>query len=69
MPNATVSHLMRANVLSGLMQAWEVGPRSAAEHNKAAKHYKRAAELHPARAKKAELKRMADVAALLSREM
>ena len=26
LPNATVSHLMRANVLSGLMQAWEVGP-------------------------------------------
>ena len=46
---------MRAYVLGGLMDAWEAGPRSAAELKKAAKHFDRAAALHPAPAEKANL--------------
>ena len=58
-----VSNAMRAVVLSGnpafgpatvsdrinslMTEAWEAGPRSAAELKKAATHWKRAAELTP----------------------
>ena len=46
---------MRTNVLSGLIGAWEARPRSAAELKEAAKHFERAAGLHPAPAGKAQL--------------
>ena len=44
-PNHSVAYGMRARVLSGRGGAWEVGPRSAAELNKAATHYERVAAL------------------------
>ena len=63
---------MRATVLSGLTvrweprgDAWEAGPRSAAELKKAATHFDRAAALHPAPALKASL---ADKAAWCRRQ-
>ena len=51
---------MRAVVLSGLFDTWEVGPRSAAELKKAAAHFDRAAALSDAPALKAEKTRLAD---------
>ena len=60
-PNDCVSHLMRAGVLSGKSDAWEAGPRSAAELKEAATHYERSAELQPAPALKAERTRAAAV--------
>ena len=56
---------MRVMVLSGLSDAWETGPRSAAELNEAATHFERAAALHPAPAGKANF---ADAAALCRRD-
>ena len=53
-PNHSVAYDMRACVLSGRCDAWEVGPRSAAELNKAATHYERAAALCDAPAAKAQ---------------
>ena len=50
-----LTNQMRAAVLSGLCAAWEAGPRSAAELKEAAKHFERAAALHPAPAGKAQL--------------
>ena len=44
---------MRGIVLRGI-DAWEVGPRSAAELKEAATHYERAAALCPAPVMKAE---------------
>ena len=60
-PDELNAHEMRALVLSGQCDAWEAGPRSAAELKEAATHYDRAAALHPAPAMKAELTRLADV--------
>ena len=50
---------MRAYVLSGRCDAWEAGPRSAAELKKAATHYDRAAALCHAPAVKATLSTLA----------
>ena len=58
-PNHGHSHLARALVLRGEEDAWEAGPRSAAELKEAAKHYERAAELCPAPALKAQRTRFA----------
>ena len=52
-PNEQAANQMRAMVLCGLCDAWEAGPRSAAELRKAATHYDRAAALHTAPAAKA----------------
>ena len=49
------AHQMRAIVLAGHDDAWEAGPRSAAELKKAATHYERAAALQSAPAVKAKL--------------
>jgi tetratricopeptide (TPR) repeat protein len=54
-PDDLQAHEMRAWVLSGQFAAWKAGPRSAAELKEAATHYERAAALHPAPARKAEL--------------
>ena len=54
-PNEVHAHEMRALVLSGLCDGWEVGPRSAAELMEAATHYERAAALCSAPAQKAAL--------------
>ena len=54
--NDVLAHNMRADVLSGLSgDAWEAGPRSAAELMEAATHYDRCAALCPAPALKAAL--------------
>ena len=54
-PNEVVANGMRALVLSGQCDAWEVGPRSAAELKEAAVHYDQAAALSGAPAVKAML--------------
>ena len=54
-PNDGGAHQMRALVLSGLCDSWEVGPRSAVELMEAATHYDRAATLHEAPVAKANL--------------
>ena len=54
-PDDLPAHQMRADVLRGQFDAWEAGPRSAAELMEAATHYERAAVLDPAPAMKAEL--------------
>ena len=59
-PDSMTANQMRAVVLSGLDDAWEAGPRSAAELREAATHFDRAAALHTAPAAKAEF---ADLAA------
>ena len=46
---------MRATVLSGMCDGWELGLRSAAEVMEAATHFERAAALCPAPAAKANL--------------
>ena len=51
-PDDMHAHQMRAIVLSGQEDAWEVGPRSAAELREAATHYERVAALQPAPAVK-----------------
>ena len=50
---------MRAIVLCGACDAWEAGPRSAAELKEAAKHYERSAELGAAPAINAQATRHA----------
>jgi hypothetical protein len=52
-PDDVAPHRMRALVLGGQDDAWEAGPRSAAELKEAATHFERAAALHPAPAQKA----------------
>ena len=59
-PNDAAANLMRAEVLSGLADAWEARPRSAAELMNAAAHYDRAVAIDPAPAVKAELADRAD---------
>ena len=54
-PNDARANQMRAAVLSGQVDAWEAGPRSAAELREAATHFDRAAALFPAPAAKASL--------------
>ena len=54
-PEDSISQLMRAILLSGQCEAWEAGPRSAAEVVEAATHFERAVELEAAPALKAEL--------------
>eukprot|EP00964_Phaeocystis_antarctica_P015845 scaffold8769_cov70-Phaeocystis_antarctica.AAC.1 len=49
-----VAHEMRAVTLSGQCDAWEAGPRSAAQLMEAATHFDRAAALHAAPAMKAQ---------------
>ena len=66
-PDDVVAHQIRAMVLSGQCDAWEVGPRSAAELREAAAHYDRAAALCPAPAAKAELAEFADLCRSLAR--
>ena len=53
-PDDEDTHQMWAFVLWGSCDAWEAGPRSAAELKKAATHFERAAALHPAPAMKAD---------------
>ena len=55
---------MRALVLSGEEDAWEAGPRSAAELKEAAKHFERSGELQAAPALKAD--RLSSAAACLN---
>ena len=52
--NVPAANMMRAIVLSGASDAWEVGPRSAAELREAAAHWERAVALCDAPAFKAE---------------
>ena len=52
-PDDLGANKMRAYVLAGRMDAWEAGPRSAAELREAAAHFDRAAALSPAPAAKA----------------
>ena len=59
-PNEVVAINMRAVVLSGLSDAWEVGPRSAAELKEAAVHFERAAALCDTPAQKSGLAGNAD---------
>ena len=54
-PGDAEANRMRAFVLNGNCDAWEAGPRSAAELREAATHYERAAALHTAPALKAKL--------------
>ena len=54
-PEDGLAHQMRAAVLAWQDDAWEVGPRSAAELQEAATHFDRAAALCPAPAGKASL--------------
>ena len=54
-PDGLVANQMRARVLSGWCDAWEAGPRSAAQLKKAATQCDRAAALHPAPMGKAGL--------------
>ena len=53
-PDDVEANEMRALVLRGTYDAWELGPRSAAELREAAAHYERAAALCPAPAAKAD---------------
>ena len=59
-PNEASALTMRAMVLGGFCDAWELGPRSAAELKEAATHYERAAALESAPAGKADLAGRAD---------
>ena len=59
-PNATAANDMRARVLCGHSDAWEAGPRTAAELMEAAAHYERAAALCKAPALKANYNTNAD---------
>eukprot|EP00964_Phaeocystis_antarctica_P164475 scaffold142649_cov145-Phaeocystis_antarctica.AAC.1 len=54
-PDDLQANQMRANVLRGQFDAWEAGPRSAAEFKEAATHFDRASALCPAPTGKAEL--------------
>ena len=54
-PDDLPANEMRAIIMTGLFAGWVAGPRSAAELKKAAKHFDRAAALHPAPAGKAHL--------------
>ena len=47
-PDDGPANRMRGIVLRGKLDAWEAGPRSAAELREAATHYDRAAAMHPA---------------------
>ena len=51
-PDDGLANHMRALVLEGQDDAWEMGPRSAAELKEAATHYERVAALHSAPAVK-----------------
>ena len=59
-PNDGGANIMRAAVLSGESDAWEVGPRSAAEYKEAAAHFDRVAAIHPAPVAKAHFASLAD---------
>ena len=59
-PNDGPANQMRAMVLTGRCDAWEAGPRSAAELEEAATYYELAAALSPAPAVKAQLIACAD---------
>ena len=52
--NVPAANIMRATMLSGLSDAWEVGPRSAAELREAAAYFDRSAALCDAPQLKAE---------------
>ena len=54
-PDYVPANRMRAIVLRGPDDAWEAGPRSAAELREEAAHYERAAALEHAPAAKADL--------------
>ena len=60
-PNQGIANGMRAEVLSGLFNAWGVEARSAAELMEAATHFERAAALSSAPAQKASLTGNADL--------
>ena len=59
-PNEESPIDMRAYVLSGFSDAWEMGPRSAAELKEAAAHFDRSAALCDAPLWKVELSSLAD---------
>ena len=58
-PDDLQANQMRAHVLSGLCDAWESGPHSAAELREAVTHYDRTAALCPAPAAKAQFAELA----------
>ena len=60
-PNNEETNYMRAVVLTGMSDAWEAEPRSAAELTEAALHFDRSAALSKAPALKAEKAQMADL--------
>ena len=60
LPNGQAAHSMRAVVLRGQCNAWEAGPRSAAELMDAAADFDRAAALSPAPAVRAGFADAAD---------
>ena len=59
-PNDVTANLVRAEVLCAWDDAWEAGPRSAAEPKEAATHFERAAALCDAPALKAQYTGFAD---------
>ena len=59
-PNEEGANIMRAHVMSGFGDAWEAGPRSAAELKEAAAHFDRAAALISAPLGKAQFVDLAD---------
>ena len=64
-----LTHIMRAVVLSGQCNAWEAGPRSAAELEEAAAHFDPFAALTTAPAMKADSARLADAFRSAAAEM
>ena len=66
--NDVATNRMRADVLSGQCDAWEAGPRTAADLKKAAAHYERAATLCPAPAQKAALANNAAICRGISKQ-
>ena len=60
-PDNEAAVIMRAAVLGGLSDAWEVGPRSAAELEEAAAHFEQAAARSNAPAAKTQFARVADM--------
>ena len=54
-PDDLTANLMRAEVLCGSCDAWEVGSRSAAELLEAATHFERAVPLCPSPTGKAQI--------------
>ena len=67
-PNHLGANNMRATELCGQCDAWEAGPRTAADLKEAAAHYERAATLCPAPAQKAALANNAAICRGISKQ-